>query len=101
MARGQRRADGVVGVGERARDLALVQVGGAQLDVAAVGLQPFVILGGDPVAEHVNRLGLAAEVRGELLGDEHVGAVGDLSTPSIVSWSVIVTKSMPRRLASS
>ncbi len=30
-----RGADGVVGVGERAGDLALVHVGGAQLDVAA------------------------------------------------------------------
>ncbi len=68
----------VVGVGQRAGDLALVHVGGAELDVAAVGLQPLVVLGRDPVAEHVHRLRLAAEVRGQLLGDEHVGAVGDL-----------------------
>ena len=75
----QRRADRVVGVGERAHDLALVHVGGAHLHVAAVGLQPLVVLGGDPVAEHVHRLRLAAEVRGQLLGDEHVGAIGDLA----------------------
>ncbi len=71
--------DRVVGVRERARDLALVHVGGAQLDVAAVRLQPLVVLGRDAVAEHVHRLWLAAEVRGQLLGDEHVGAVGDLA----------------------
>ena len=78
MTRRERRGDGVVGVRERADDVALVHVGGAQLDVAAVGLQPLVILGGDPVAEHVHRLGLAAEVGGQLLRDEHVGSIGDL-----------------------
>jgi hypothetical protein len=65
-------------VGQRACDLPLVEVGGAQLDVAGMDLQPLVVGGCDPVAEHVDRLGLAAEVGGELLGDEHVGAVGDL-----------------------
>ena len=57
----QRRCDRVVGVRERAGDLALVHVGGAQLDVAAVRLQPVVILGRDAVAEHVHGLWLAAE----------------------------------------
>ncbi len=37
-------ADGVVGVGQRAHDLPLVHVGGADLDVAAVRLEPFVVL---------------------------------------------------------
>ncbi len=78
VARRQRRADGVEGVRERAGDVALVEVLGAGLDVAAVGLQPLVVLGRDPEAEHVHGLRLAAEVRGQLLGDEHVGAVGDL-----------------------
>jgi hypothetical protein len=35
-------------------------------------------LGGDAVAEDVDRLGLALEPRRQLLGDEDVGAVGDL-----------------------
>ena len=78
VARAERRADRVVGVGQGADDVALVHVGGAQLEVAAVGLQPLVVLGRDPVAEDVHRLGLAAEARGQLLRDEHVGAVGDL-----------------------
>ncbi len=68
----------VVGVGQCACDLPLVEVCRTQLDVAAVGLEPLVVLGRDPVAEHVHRLGLAAEASGELLGDEHVRPVGDL-----------------------
>ena len=78
MARGQRRLDGVERVGERARDLVLVQVGGDGLDVAGVRLQPLVVVGRDAEAEHVHGLRLAAEARGQLLGDEHVGPVGDL-----------------------
>jgi hypothetical protein len=78
VARPQRRAYGVVGVGEGAGDLPLVQVCRAQLDVAGVGDQPFVVLRSDPVAEHVHGLGLAPEVGGQLLGDEHVGPVRDL-----------------------
>ena len=66
-------------MGERAGDVALVHVGGAELDVAGVALQPLVVVGGDVVAEHVHlHGGFAAEARGELLGDEHVGTVGDL-----------------------
>ena len=49
-----------------------------RLDVAAVGLQPLVVLWRDPVAEHVHGLGLAAEMRRQLLGDEHVRTAGDL-----------------------
>ncbi len=79
VARLQRRGDVVVGVRERARDLALVQIGAAQLDVVAVGLQPVVVIGGDPVAEHVHGLRLAAEVGRQLLRDEHVRARGDLA----------------------
>ena len=78
-----------------------MQVLGAGLDVAGVRLQPLVVVGRDPVAEDVNRLRLAREPGRQLLGDEDVGPVGDLEAPSIVSWSVIVTKSIPRRLASS
>ncbi len=78
MPGAQRGLDGVVRVGERAHDLLFVHVGGAQLHVAAVGLQPLVVLAGDAVAKDVHRLGLAVKVRGQLLGDEHVGAVGDL-----------------------
>jgi hypothetical protein len=43
-----------------------------------VGLQPFVVGLGDAVAEDVNRLRLALEPRGALLGHEDVRAVGDL-----------------------
>ncbi len=78
VARSQRRADVVVGVGQRAGDLTLVHVGGAQLDVVAVRLQPLVIVRRDAEAEHVHGLRLAAKGGGQLLGDEHVGAVGDL-----------------------
>ena len=63
---------------QRAGDPVLVQVGGAGLDVAGVGLKPVVVGGGDPVTEDVHRLRLAGEPGGQLLGDEDVGAVGDL-----------------------
>ena len=102
MARGQRRLDGVERVGQRGGDLVLVQVLGAGLDVVVVGLEPLVVVGGDPVAEDVHGLRLALEPDGQLLGDERVGQVRRASSaPAIVSWSVIVTKSIPRRLASS
>ena len=78
VAGGQRRLDGVERVGERARDLVLVQVGGDRLDVARVRLQPLVVGGRDAEAQHVHGLRLAAEARGQLLGDEHVGTIGDL-----------------------
>ena len=77
VARGQRRLDGVERVRQRGGDLVLVQILGARLDVVAVGLQPLVIVGRDPVAEDVHGLGLALEPRGQLLGDERVGQVGD------------------------
>ncbi len=79
VARGEGSADGVVGVGQRAHALAGAQVLRALLHVPAVRLQPLVVGGVDPVAEHVHRRPrLAAEVGGELLGDEHVGALCDL-----------------------
>jgi hypothetical protein len=78
VARLQRRLDGVEGMRQRARDLALVQVRGDHLDVAGVRLQPVVIVARDAVAEDVHGLGLAAEAGGQLLGDEDVGPVGDL-----------------------
>ncbi len=78
VARREGGLDRVEGMGERAGDLVLVQVGGAGLDVAGMGLEPVVVGGGDPVAEHVHGLGLAGEPGRELLGDEDVGAVGDL-----------------------
>jgi hypothetical protein len=40
-----------------------------------------VVVGGDAVAEDVDRLGLALEPRRQLLGDEDVGAIGDLLDP--------------------
>ena len=79
MARVQWSADDVVGMRERAGDVALIHVRGAQLHVVRVGLQPVVVVRRDVVAEHVHRhRGLAAEAGGQLLGDEHVGTVGDL-----------------------
>jgi hypothetical protein len=78
----------------------LVQVVGDALDVVGVRLQPVVVVGvipGRGRAPPAARRGTS----GELLGDEHVGRSAICRTPAIVSWSVIVTKSMPRRLASS
>ena len=81
VACGQRGGHGVIRVGQGADDLALVHVEGARFDIAAVALQPLVVFGRDPVAEHVHRLGLAAEVGRELLRDEDVGALGDPQDP--------------------
>lgn len=78
MPRRERRADVVERVRKRAGDLVLVQVCGAGLEVAGVCLQPLVVSGIDPVAEDVNRLGLAGEAGGQLLGDEAVGTIGQL-----------------------
>ena len=61
VAPGQRRADVVERVRQRAGDLVLVKVCGAGLDVAGVCLQPLVVSGSDPVTEDVYRLGLAGE----------------------------------------
>ena len=81
VARGERRRDGVEGMSERGRDLVILQVRGARLDVVAVGLQPFVIVGGDAVTEHVDGLGLTLERCGQLLGDERVGKVTQRQDP--------------------
>ena len=78
VARRQRRRDVVEGMRQGAGDLVLVKVCGAGLDVAGVCLQPLVVPGSDPVAEDVNRLGLAGEAGGQLLGDEAVGTIGQL-----------------------
>ena len=78
MAPGQRRGDVEEGVRQRAGDPVLVQVCGAGLDIAGMCLQPLVVSGSDPVTEDVNRLGLAGEAGGQLLGDEAVGPVGEL-----------------------
>ncbi len=77
VAGGQRSADVVVRVCEGTDDVVAVQVFGALLHVVVVRLEPFVVRGRDAVAEHVHGLGLATEGGGELLGDEHVGAIGD------------------------
>ena len=77
VARRERRGDGVERVRERAGDLALVQVGGDDLDVAGVRLEPVVVVRRDAEAEHVDALRLAAEGGGQLLRDEHVRPVGD------------------------
>ena len=79
MAPGQRRGDVEEGMRERAGDPVLVQVCGAGLEVAGMRLQPLVVSGSDPVTEDVNRLGLAGEAGGQLLGDEAVGTVGQLA----------------------
>jgi hypothetical protein len=68
----------VEGVRERTGDLGRMQVLGAGRDVVAVALEPAVVVRRDPVAEHVNRLLLAPEAGRQLLGDEHVGAVGEV-----------------------
>ena len=81
VARGQGRRDRVERMGERAGDLVLVQVGGDELHVVAVRLEPLVVAGRDAEAEDVDLLRLAAERDGQLLGDEHVGAVGDREDP--------------------
>jgi hypothetical protein len=78
VALGQGRADVVERMRQGAGDLVLVKVGGAGLDVAGVCLQPLVVPGSDPVTEDVNRLGLAGEAGGQLLGDEAVGTAGQL-----------------------
>jgi len=65
-------------VRERRRDLVLVEVLGARLDVGVVELEPLVVVRGDVVAEDVHVLGLAAEGDRELLGEEHARVVGDL-----------------------
>ena len=82
MTRGQRGRDRVVRMSKRAHDLLFVHVARAQLDVAAVRLQPLVVLARDPVAEHVHSLWLAAKVSRQLLGDEDVRPIGDLEHPS-------------------
>ena len=71
------RADRVERMRQRAGDLVGMQVVGDDLDVAGVGLQPLVVGGGDAVTEHVHLLGLALEVGGQLLGEEHVGPIRD------------------------
>ena len=52
-----------------------VQVLRARLDVVVVSLQPFVILGRDPVAEDVHGLRFTLEPDRQLLGDECVRKV--------------------------
>jgi hypothetical protein len=39
-----------------------------------------VVSGSDPVTEDVNRLRLAGKACGQLLGDEAIGAIGELET---------------------
>ena len=77
----ERRRDVEEGVREGAGDPVLVKVRGTGLDVAGVGLQPLVVSESDPVTEDVNRLGLAGEADGQLLGDEGVGEVLELERP--------------------
>ena len=78
VAPGQRRGDVEEGMRQRAGDPLVVKVGGTGLDVAGMRLQPLVVSGSDPVTEDVNRLGLAGEAGGQLLGDEAVGTIGEL-----------------------
>jgi hypothetical protein len=78
----QRRLDGVERVRQRTRDLALVEVLRARVDVAAVALEPLVVVSVDAPAEDVNRLPLAREPRGQLLRHEEIGQRGQLERPA-------------------
>jgi hypothetical protein len=78
MAPRQRRGDVEEGVRQSANDSLLVKVCGAGLDIAGMCLQPLVVSGSDPVTQDVNRLGLAGEAGGQLLGDEAIGTIGQL-----------------------
>ena len=69
-----RRRDGPA----RTRSRARAGTSAIDLDVVRVRLQPVVVVGRDPVTEHVHGLRLAAEARGQLLGHEDVRPVRDL-----------------------
>jgi hypothetical protein len=75
---GERGRYGEERVCQRAGDLALVEVRGAGLEVVRVRLEELVVGRGDPVTEDVDRLWLAGEPGGELLGDEDVRAIREL-----------------------
>ena len=77
MAGGEWCPHGVERMGQGGRDPVPVQVLSARLDVIVVGLEPLVVGGSDPVAEDVDRLGLALEAHGQFLGDEGVVQVRD------------------------
>ena len=77
MARGERSAHRVEGVGQGDGDAPGVEIVRAGLDVIVMGLKPLMIGGVDAVAEEMHRLGLALEAGGELLGDEDIGIAGD------------------------
>ncbi len=64
-------------VGERTRDLVPMQVIGTGHDVALMCLQPLVVLGRNPPAQHVDGLGLLGEPGGQLLGYKDIRLVGD------------------------
>jgi hypothetical protein len=87
-------------VGERAGDLVLAEVLGDELDVGGVRLQPVVVVRRDAEAEDVDLLRLAAKPAVNSSEMNVSGRSAICSAPAIVSWSVIVTKSMPRRVAS-
>ena len=82
MASGEWGLHRVERVRQRGRDLVRMQIGRAGFDVVVVRLEPFVIVGRDSVAEDVNRLGLAGEAGGQLLGDEAVGTAVELLASS-------------------
>ncbi len=63
-------------MGQRARDLVVVEVFGARHHVPLMGSETVVIVGRDPVAQHVHGLRLILEPRRQLLGHERVRAVG-------------------------
>ena len=77
----QRSRDVKERVRERTRDLVLMQILRARRHVTAAGLQPVVVGGGDPEAQHVDRLWLTSEPGGQLLRDERVGPVHELERP--------------------
>jgi hypothetical protein len=102
VARGERGLDGVEGMGQRTGDSPLVEIGGDRFDVVVVGLEPGVVLGRDPEQSTWTAWGspLKPTVSSSETKQSSGWAATSSSAPSMVSWSVSVTKSIPRRLAS-
>ena len=101
VARAKRRGDREERMCESTGDFALCEVLRAALEVGRAGLKLGVVLGRDAEAQDMDRLLLAAEAGGELLGGEDVGPVGDLE--AAVDRVVVGDRHEvhPRRLASS
>ena len=100
VARGQRRRDREERVRERAGDLLLAQVLRDLLDVVRRG--PAASRGRPGVMPRQRMCTACGSPAKRAVSSSETNTSGRsaiASAPSIVSWSVIVTKSMPRRLA--